>query len=246
MSLTDKQVNQPGSYWYHSHNMGQYPDGLRGPLIIKDPAAPFKYDGDLTITVTDWYHEQMPSLISYYLSPSRNPDGAEPVPYSALLNEAQNIKLNVLPGKTYLIRIISMAAFAQTFVHFDQHTMTIVEMDGVYTQPQQVDSVYVATAQRYGVLLTTKSDTTKNYAILGSMDGDKFDNIPGYLNTNVTGYLVYNTKAPLPKDAPVVNSWNVIDDFNIPPLDGMKLLNGPPDASIVLNLDFFDRDGQNR
>jgi iron transport multicopper oxidase len=25
-----QQINAPGSYWYHSHNKGQYPDGLRG------------------------------------------------------------------------------------------------------------------------------------------------------------------------------------------------------------------------
>jgi FtsP/CotA-like multicopper oxidase with cupredoxin domain len=24
------QIDEPGSYWYHSHNKGQYPDGLRG------------------------------------------------------------------------------------------------------------------------------------------------------------------------------------------------------------------------
>ena len=52
-------------------------------------------------------------LISYYLSPESNPSGAEPVPYSALFNEVQNASLKVEPDKTYLVRIISMAAFAQ-------------------------------------------------------------------------------------------------------------------------------------
>lgn len=45
-----------GTYWYHSHNMGQYPDGLRGPLIINDPNDPNKdkYDEEVILTVTDW------------------------------------------------------------------------------------------------------------------------------------------------------------------------------------------------
>jgi iron transport multicopper oxidase len=51
--LTHSQVNQPGSYWYHSHNKGQYIDGLRGSLIIHDPAAPFKFDEEITLTVSD-------------------------------------------------------------------------------------------------------------------------------------------------------------------------------------------------
>lgn len=40
----------------HSHNMGQYPDGLRGPLIVHDPQDPFQgqYDEEVILTVSDW------------------------------------------------------------------------------------------------------------------------------------------------------------------------------------------------
>lgn len=40
----------------HSHNMGQYPDGLRGPLIVHDPNDPYagKYDEEVILTVSDW------------------------------------------------------------------------------------------------------------------------------------------------------------------------------------------------
>jgi iron transport multicopper oxidase len=91
------------------------PDGLRGPLIVHDPNSPYagQYDDELVLTFSDWYHDQMPGLISYYLSPEQNPDGAEPVPYSAVFNDMQDASLKVEPGKTYLVRIISMAAFAQ-------------------------------------------------------------------------------------------------------------------------------------
>ena len=66
----------------------------------------------------------MPVLIPYYLSPIRNPSGAEPIPYSALFNEAQNITLDVEPGKKYFLRIINMAAFSQAFIHFDKVHMS--------------------------------------------------------------------------------------------------------------------------
>ncbi len=72
------------------------------------------------VTVSDWYHKEMPGLLSYYLDHTANQDGSEPVPYSALLNDAQDIKLNVQPGKTYFIRTINMAAFSQAYIHFDQ------------------------------------------------------------------------------------------------------------------------------
>lgn len=91
------------------------PDGLRGVLIAHDPLSPYadQYDDELVLTFSDWYHHQMPGLISYYLSPEENPSGSEPVPYSAVLNDVQDAKLEVEPNKTYLIRIISMATFAQ-------------------------------------------------------------------------------------------------------------------------------------
>jgi iron transport multicopper oxidase len=223
-------------------------DGLRGPLIVKDPHSPYNgdYDHELVVTVSDWYHDQAPSLIPYYLSPIQNPSGAEPVPYSSLINEAQNIKLAVDPDTTYLVRVISMAAFAQIYVHFDQHDLTIVAIDGIYVQPRKVSTLFVAVAQRYDVLLTTKTSRDKNYAFFANLDQAKFNSIPGYLHPNATGYLVYNNNTSLPPEAPTVASYDVIDDITLVPKDGEPLLSGRPDASIVLNLDFFQRDGQNR
>jgi iron transport multicopper oxidase len=40
----------------HSHNFGQYPDGLRGPLIVHDPMGPYEdeYDEEYILTISDW------------------------------------------------------------------------------------------------------------------------------------------------------------------------------------------------
>lgn len=72
-------ITQPGTYWYHSHIDGQYPDGLRGPLIVHDPENPYadQFDEELVLTLSDWYHDDMPKLISQFLSVT-NPTGAEP------------------------------------------------------------------------------------------------------------------------------------------------------------------------
>jgi iron transport multicopper oxidase len=197
------------------------------------------------LTLSDWYHQEVIPLANIYLDPTQNPSGAEPVPYSALMNDGQNVKLNVKPGKTYYIRIINQAAFAQSYLHFDQHNMTIVEIDGIYTKHKEVDSLYLAVGQRYGILLKTKHTTAKNYAALAMLDSTKFDNVPSYLNTNVTGYLVYDDSKLLPPDL-VVNSFDIIDDFTLIPFDELHLFDGTPNSEIVVALDFFERDGQNR
>lgn len=216
-------TDQPGTYWYHSHDAGQYPDGLRGPLIIEDPNSPHKgkWDGEFVLTLSDWYHEQMPFLIKSFMSYT-NPTGAEPVPDSAVMNDMQNVTFAVEPGKTYVFRIINMGAFASQYFWFEGHTMRIIEVDGVWTQEAEADMLYITPAQRYSVLVTMKNDTASNFPIVGSMDEDMFDTVPDGLNANVTGYLVYDSAKPLPQPTPV-DEFKPFDDYTLVPSDGLKL-----------------------
>ncbi|KAI9873854.1 MAG: hypothetical protein M1830_010520 [Pleopsidium flavum] len=243
----DFQIDQPGTYWYHSHNKGQYPDGLRGPLVVHDPASPYKnqYSEEIVITLSDWYHDQMPSLLNTYLSVAKNPDGAEPIPKSALINDSQNVKFHLTPGKTYLVRIISIAAFASHFVHFDKHPMKIVEIDGVYTEPQDADTILVTAAQRYSVLIQAHNNTQENFAFLSSMNPEMFDSVPPGLNLNVSGFLVYDDKKALPSTPLSLPTFNAYDDFGLVPQDHQALL-GPVDHTVTLNADFTTINGSNR
>jgi iron transport multicopper oxidase len=140
-------------------------------LVIHDPDSPFlgQYDEELVLTLSDWYHDQMSNLIPDFMSKG-NPTGAEPVPQAALMNETQNHKISVQPGKTYLFRVINIGAFASQYVWFEGHSMTIVEIDGVYTKPYKTDMIYLSVAQRCSFLVTMKDDAGSNYPIVGSMD----------------------------------------------------------------------------
>ena len=170
-TLTVSKIDQPGTYWYHSHEVAQYPDGLRGALIVNDPNSPYKgqYDKEMVLTVSDWYHDQMPTLMKSFISVT-NPTGAEPVPKSALMNDTYNLTTPVEAGKTYMFRIINVGAFAGQYFWFEGHTMRIVEVDGIYTEAADADLIYITAAQRYSVLVTMKNDTSTNYAFVGSMD----------------------------------------------------------------------------
>ena len=187
----------------------------------------------------------MPKLIPYYLSTTQNPDGAEPIPRAGLLNDNATTTFNVAPGKTYLVRIINMSNLAAWYLHFDQHAMTIVEVDGVYTGKQTTNQIYLSTGQRYSVLITTKNTANINYAFVGAMDPDMFDGgVPSYLNPNATGYLLYDNKAALPPQ-PVLPAFNPFNDANLVPYDKMPLL-GPVDHQIILNVVFDTGFNQNR
>ncbi|KAK2008550.1 multicopper oxidase [Colletotrichum eremochloae] len=227
-------INQPGTYWYHSHTQSQYPDGLRAPLIVHDPDSPFrgKYDEEVVVSLSDWYHDQMAHLIPAFMSKG-NPTGAEPVPQAALMNDTQNLTVAVQPGKTYLFRLVNMAAFAGQYVWIEGHNISIVEVDGIYTEPAEASMIYVSAAQRYSFLVKTRNDTTSNFAIVGSMDTSLFDTLPADLNYNVTGWLVYDSSKPLSPPA-TLDTFAPFDDMTLTPHDRQPLL---PEPSRTVELD---------
>ncbi|WYZ44806.1 hypothetical protein EsH8_VIII_000122 [Colletotrichum jinshuiense] len=228
-------IAQPGTYWYHSHTKSQYPDGLRGPLIIHDPDNPSigNYDEEIVMTLSDWYHEQMQVLIPPFMSKT-NPTGAEPVPKAALMNETQDLSISIQPGKTYMFRVINIAAFAGFYLWFEGHNISIVEVDGVYTKPATANMIYLSAAQRYSFLLTTNNNTNQNYPIVGSMDTTLFDTLPDDLNWNVTSWLVYNQSAPLP-EATMVDELDPFDDMTLVPHDELERFR-EPDQTVELNV----------
>jgi len=81
-----------------------------------------------------------------------------------------------------------MGAFAAQYLYFDQHDMTIVEVDGIYTEPYKVSQLFLTVAQRYSVIVTAKSNSKQNFAVVASMDEGMFDEtvIPPGLNNNVS------------------------------------------------------------
>lgn len=140
-------------------------------MIIQDPENPYlgEYDEERVITISDWYHDQFRVLLKSFIN-YKNPTGAEPVPESSLINDTASFTMDVEAGKTYLLRFINIGAFASQYLWIEGHTMKIVEVDGIWTEPAEASMIYISAAQRYTVLVTMNNDTTANYPIMTSMD----------------------------------------------------------------------------
>ncbi|KAF9194690.1 hypothetical protein BGZ49_003142 [Haplosporangium sp. Z 27] len=225
---------QHGTYWIHSHYKGQYVDGLRAPLIIHNVNETYQYDAEYTLAFSDWYHEQHSVLINQFLS-IYNPSGAEPIPDSGVINQMSNVTIDFVPGKTYRLRFINMAALAMFHVHIDGHSMDIIEVDGIDVQRQTVTDFHFSAAQRYSVLVTARNDTSQNFIIHGDMDPMMFDHVPADLVLNVTGTIIYNPAAPL---APIETSnWpDFVDSEFLVPVEQQAMTT--PTMSTMLNADF--------
>ncbi|KAI9816737.1 MAG: hypothetical protein M1826_001735 [Phylliscum demangeonii] len=237
-------INQVGTYWWHSHVSGQYPDGLRGPLIVHDPKVPFKYDHEIVLTVSDWYYDEIRKLIPRFLNKA-NTNGQEPFPNATLINETVLPKITVLPNKTYLVRAVNIGAFLTYTLWFQDHDFQIVEVDGIYTNPALAQQINIAPAQRYSFLLKTKSTATTNYPFVAFLNNvASFGGVPAGFKDKALGWLVYNPSGPLPSAKSV--AYSPFDDYTLKPTDNLARYRAP-DRTIILNVSFNpDRTGITR
>ncbi|CAM0138715.1 hypothetical protein VKS41_008452 [Umbelopsis sp. WA50703] len=187
-TYTFSTANQSGTYWYHSHYMSQYVDGLVGPLIIHNPSnpGPLPYDEEIVIPLSDWYHTDSVDLLSHYLS--RASKGEEPSPDNALIAgtgsngctgyvppgnpcnaNASTINFTFTPGKRYKLRLINTSAFGNFWFSIDNHTLAVVEADGTDLNPEYVHRLPINVGQRYSVIVTA-NQKHQNYYMRAQMD----------------------------------------------------------------------------
>jgi FtsP/CotA-like multicopper oxidase with cupredoxin domain len=112
----------------------------------------------------------------------------------------------------------------------EDHSMTIVAIDGAATVPTSAESITISCGQRYDVIIQGKGNPTRNYAIR-SYQADS--------NLQANGQLRYNADWDQP---PTMNSTSAtsIDDFIIKPQDGKQLLQ-PVDRTVTLPVTYFGK-----
>ncbi|KAI8880543.1 multicopper oxidase [Backusella circina FSU 941] len=235
-SLTyEFNITQHGSYWAHSHYMGQYMDGLRAPLILHNTVEKYQYDHDVVVPFQDWYHDQSSDNLAIFLN-ENNPTGAEPVPDSGFLFNSVNDSLSFEPGKTYRLRLINMSGFSMFYFSIDGHTLDIIEIDGVDTERKTVDSVYITAAQRISVLVTAKNSTDTNYWMRADMNTDMFDTLPDNLVYNLAVPLYYNNQSSNFAESTDVGMASTFDDAALVPSEIQAA--APYDQQVNLTFNF--------
>jgi len=257
---------QTGTFWIHGHFDGQYVDGLRAPVIIH-PAEPrtdnVTWDEEFTVILSDWYHKQHLDMLENEFLTWTNPTGAEPVPESALIYVMHNntymhtnadlsagtvtndnAVLPFQPGKKYRIRMINMSALSMFHILMQNHTMRIIEADGIEIEPHEVDVLPIAVAQRYSVLVEAKNETNSNFAFMAYQDPDMYDLIPDELILNNTLQIQY-AESNAAAEPVEVGEWGDMNDVDFVPI--VREASAEADVDYTLNVwfDTFD-DGTNR
>ncbi|KAI0150811.1 laccase-like protein [Xylariaceae sp. FL1272] len=153
-------LTQYGTTWYHSHFSSQYANGVFGAIQINGPSSA-NYDIDLgTYPISDFYLASAEQIVA------TSQGGAATEVSSNVMFNGTNINLsgnssagsystiNLMPGKTHLLRLYNPSAQHHYQVSVVGHNMTVIETDLVPIAPVTVDNIFLAIGQRAHVLLT--------------------------------------------------------------------------------------------
>ncbi|KAK8117043.1 multicopper oxidase [Apiospora kogelbergensis] len=181
-------VTQVGTFWVHSHHSGQYPYGLRSPLIVRsaDEPAYYGYDAqsDYVMDITDNWHRSMADVEADFKTgrccfdyKEYNLCGMEIPPDNALVHDDLSTTHTYKAKKSnnMRVRIINMSASSSFYVFADNPDIeiTVIEADGVpfkNTNDAQAKSLQIHPGQRYSVVI--KSD--KSFNIYSVLDPDQY------------------------------------------------------------------------
>ncbi|KAI0035616.1 laccase [Vararia minispora EC-137] len=235
--------SQAGTFWYHSHYRTQYCDGLRGPFVVYDPNDPHAdlYDVDdasTVITLADWYHFVSPQASIVVVANSTLINGAGR--YAGGSNTALSV-ITVKSGKRYRFRIVSLSCDPNFTFSIDNHTMTIIESDGVSTQPLQVDSLVIYAGQRYSAVVSA-DQAVGNYWVraLPNINGASYTNGQNSAILRYSGAATADPTTSEASSSPLVE--NNLHPLVSTPVPGPAAA-GQADIQLTLNLGFSFQTG---
>ncbi|KAK8563742.1 hypothetical protein V6N12_035883 [Hibiscus sabdariffa] len=195
-------TGQRGTLFWHAH-ISWLRVTLYGPIVILPKRhvsypflQPFK---EVPIIFGEWWKADTETLISQALQTGAAPNISDAYTINGLPGPSYNcsakdtFKLNVKPGKTYLLQLINAALNDELFFSVANHTLTVVEADAVYVKPFKTQIVLISPGQTTNVLLRAKF---KAPSTTFAMSARPYSSGPAaFDNTTTTGILEYE-KSP--------------------------------------------------
>ncbi|KAJ6677072.1 LACCASE-1 [Salix viminalis] len=115
---------------------------------------------EIPIVFGEWWNEDPDEVEKRMMLTGAGPDSSDaytmnglPGPLYPCSNQDTFIQ-TVEYGKTYMLRIINAALADELFFAVAKHTLTVVEVDAVYTKPFTTTSITIAPGQTTTVLMT--------------------------------------------------------------------------------------------
>ncbi|KAH9316132.1 hypothetical protein KI387_024759, partial [Taxus chinensis] len=247
-------LKQKGTMFWHAH-VSWLRATVHGPIVIYPKAGvpyPFQFPYEEHVLVLgEYWIQDAQSIEKQTLQTGGGPPQADayvinghPGPlYNCSKDDVYSI--DVIPQKTYLLRIINAALNMEHFFAIANHKMTVVEADGEYTKALTTDYLVITPGQTFNVLVTADQPVGRYSMSMGPYMSAK--NIP-FQKLNAVSYFSYrgfipNRNSFLAK-LPIFNDNQKSLSF----MNGLKSLadkQNPINVPMIINRNLFFTVGLN-
>ncbi|PON45589.1 Laccase [Trema orientale] len=220
-------TGQEGTLWWHAHSSWLRAT-VYGALIIYPRSNPFKllpypfatpYE-EVPILLGEWWNADVVEVLNAGIAIGKTPNMSDALTINGQVgdlydcSETDIYKLKVVPGKTYLLRIINAGLNHQLFFKIVSHTLTVVAIDAAYTNQYVTDVVVTAPGQTTDVLFTSNQPVGSYY--IAVYPYHSVPRVMPFKETTTTGIIDYEgststtpVKMVLPSfyDTPTANKF---------------------------------------
>ncbi|KAJ7559362.1 hypothetical protein O6H91_04G081800 [Diphasiastrum complanatum] len=166
-------VNQKGTLWWHAH-ISFLRATVYGALIIHPKGheqLPFPMPHlEVPLLLGEWWNADVETVLNQALASGAPPNLSDAFTINgqpgALYNCSvqDTFTVTIKPGKRYLLRIINAALNTELFFGVANHTLTVVEVDALYTKHIKTSAIVIAPGQTTTVLLHANQNRGQFYA----------------------------------------------------------------------------------
>ncbi|KAK7389788.1 hypothetical protein VNO78_25082 [Psophocarpus tetragonolobus] len=224
-------AQQRGTFFWHAH-VAWLRGTVYGAMIVYPKTGvpyPFKFPyQEHVIILGEYWLKDLQQVATAILASGGFPPIADaytinghPGPnYNCSTNDVHQI--DVIPGKTYLLRLINAGLNTENFFAIANHKLTIVEADAEYTKPFTTDTVMIGPGQTLNVLVSTDQPVGK-YSM--AVEPYKSGRAVLYQNVSAIAYFNYigtpHDSVSLPAKMPRLDDNLAVKTV----MDGLKSLN---------------------
>ncbi|KAL8523587.1 hypothetical protein ACS0TY_013533 [Phlomoides rotata] len=207
---------EEGTLWWHAHSDWSRAT-VHGAIIIYPPPGnsyPFtKPSAEVPIILGEWWKEDVMRVREEFVASGGQPRDSDAYTINGQpgdlypCSSRDGFRMEVSPGKTYLLRLVNAAMNEILFFGVTRHNLTVVGTDGCYTKPLNREYIVISPGQTMDCLLTADQNPDLYY-----MAASPYVNGVGvsFDNTTATGILQYRSWSATssPSDLPNFPLYN--------------------------------------
>uniref|UniRef100_A0A5B7BRK6 Laccase n=1 Tax=Davidia involucrata TaxID=16924 RepID=A0A5B7BRK6_DAVIN len=215
-------MNQRGTLLWHAHLSWQRAS-VYGAFIIY-PRMPYPFSApiqaEVPIIFGEWWNADIDAVEGEMMLYGGGGNSSDAYTINGLpgvlypCSKKDTFIQTVERGKTYMLRIINAALNDELFFAVANHTLTVVEIDAVYTKPFTTKAIMITPGQTTNVLLTANQFPDSHAGMFVMAARPYLSSVFPLDNSTTIGFLKYKDTKPQK-----TNPYTSVPPYNLPLLE---------------------------